>query len=81
MKWYSTKEHTPLLSACCVLLAVYSKNSGNIYLELGEWNSGWKEWENKEDIENEIFKVTHFCYPDPIPEVYDMLVEEADKNE
>lgn len=74
MKWYSTKDHQPILSCCCVLLAVLYKPSGNISLWLGEWDHGWKDWENKEDIEDNDWSVLYFCYPDPIPKVYDDLI-------
>ena len=46
MKWYFVKEHQPVLSICCVLLAVRDKESGNIFLCLGEWDSGsYRDWE------------------------------------
>jgi hypothetical protein len=80
MKWYSVKEHDPVLSICCVLLAARSKATGAIYLWLGEWDdedSSWKGWDDEEDIEETYdVEVTHFCYPDPIPKVYDKLVED-----
>lgn len=75
MKWYFVKEHQPVLSICCVLLAVRNKESGNIFLCLGEWDNGWKDWECKEDIEDEVFEVLYFCYPDPIPKAYEKLIE------
>lgn len=67
MKWYSAKDYNPVLSICCVLLAVRNKNSNDISLWLGEWDYGWKDWEHKENIENENFEVIYFCYPDPVP--------------
>jgi len=77
MKWYSVKEHQPVLSCCCILLAVYIPNTGNIYLTLGEWDRGWKDWENKDlDIEKEFEHIVlYFCYPDPIPKAYENLIE------
>lgn len=76
MKWYSVNEHQPILSICCVLLAVYVPDSGRIYLTLGEWNNGWKDWCDKFDIEIEFnHKVLYFCYPDPIPKAYENLIE------
>ncbi len=77
MKWYSVKEHSPILSICCVLLAVHVQDTGNIYLTLGKWDNGWKEWDDKYDIEKEFpgHKVLYFCYPDPIPKAYENLIE------
>jgi hypothetical protein len=75
MKWYSVKEHTPLLTTCCVLLAVLSKQSGDILLMLGEWDNGWKDWEDKDAIEIYHREVLYFCYPDPIPKAYENLME------
>lgn len=77
MKWYSIKEHQPILSCCCVLLAVQYQDTGSIYLTLGEWDDGWKEWGDKYDIEKELpgHKVLYFCYPDPIPKAYENLIE------
>lgn len=72
MKWYSVKEHQPILSCCCILVAVLISES--IVLWLAEWDNGWKDWDNKEDIEDEYSKVLYFCYPDPIPKVYDDLM-------
>jgi hypothetical protein len=75
MKWYSVKEHQPILSCCCVLVAVRNKENNNISLWLAEWDDGWKDWEHKEDIECDIFKVMYFCYPDPIPKAYEHIIE------
>lgn len=76
MKWYSVKDHHPILSICYVLLAVHVPDTGGIYLTLGEWDNGWKDWENKIDIEREFdHKVLYFCYPDPIPKSYENLIE------
>jgi DNA-directed RNA polymerase alpha subunit len=77
MKWYSVKDHQPILSCCCILLAIYMQKRGEIYLTLGEWDNGWKDWEHKFDIEKELVghKVLYFCYPDPIPKAYESLME------
>jgi hypothetical protein len=75
MKWYSVKEHQPILTTCCVLLAVLSKGCGNISLWLGKYDNGWKDWEHEDYIENENYKVLYFCYPDPIPKAYESLME------
>ncbi len=75
MKWYSVKEHQPILSCCCVLLAVINIETNNISLWLGEWDNGWKDWEHKEDIEDDILEVLYFCYPDPIPKAYENMIE------
>jgi hypothetical protein len=76
MKWYSVKEHQPILSCCCVLLAMHCKSSGSISLFLAEWDNGWKDWEHKEEIEDDNWKALYFCYPDPIPKAYENLMEE-----
>lgn len=75
MKWYSVKEHHPVLSICCVLLAVHVPDTGAIYLTLGEWDNGWKYWEDKESVEGYHQEVLYFCYPDPIPKAYEHLIE------
>jgi hypothetical protein len=75
MKWYSVKEHQPILSICCVLVAVRNKKTNNISLWLAEWDNGWKDWEHKEDIEDESLEVIYFCYPDPIPRAYENMIE------
>lgn len=75
MKWYSTAEHTPLLSTCCVLVAVYNEISQSISLWLAEWQDVWLDWDHKEEIEDADRKVMYFCYPDPIPEAYDALIK------
>jgi len=77
MKWYSVNDHQPILSICCVLLAVHIQETGSIYLTLGEWDNGWKEWDGKYDIEKELpgHHVLYFCYPDPIPKAYKQLIE------
>ena len=79
MKWYSVREHQPLLSCCCVLVAVRNKQYDSISLWLAEWDRGWKDWDHKEEIENDNLEVLYFCYPDPIPKVYDNLIK--DQNE
>ncbi len=79
MKWYSVKEHQPILSCCCLLLAVRFKSTNDITLWLGEWDRGWKDWAHKEDIEDEGLEVVYFCYPDPIPRVYEDLMSEQQK--
>lgn len=75
MKWYSVNEHQPILSCCCVLVAVHFKGTGSISLWLAEWDMGWKDWENKEAIEDEDWEVLYFCYPDPIPKAYEQLIK------
>jgi len=76
MKWYSVKEHQPILTTGCVLLAIFVPETGSIYLELGEWDHGWKDLDDKIDIEKEFgHKVLYFCYPDPIPKAYENLME------
>lgn len=77
MKWYSVKEHQPILSTCCILLAVRNKQSGSIFLMLAEWDNGWKDWENKECVEEYHLEVLYFCYPDPIPKAYENLIEDS----
>ncbi len=77
MKWYSVKEHSPILSQCCMLLAVRIPETGRIFLSLGEWNDGWKDWEHKFDLEEEFnYKVLYFCYPEPIPKAYESLMDD-----
>ena len=53
------------MESCCHLLRI---SNGNFhFLTLGEWSGEeWLDWENKELIEFEQYKVTHFCIPDPI---------------
>lgn len=75
MKWHFVKEHQPILSYCCVLVAVHNKNSNYIYLCLAEWVNGWKDWDNKEAIEDDTFEVLYFCYPDPIPKAHENMIE------
>jgi hypothetical protein len=75
MKWYSVKDSQPILSCCCVLVAVRNKTSYSISLMLAEWDNGWKDWDHKEDIEDGIFEVLYFCYPDPIPKANENLIE------
>lgn len=79
MKWFSVKEHHPVLSICCLLLAVRVQETGGIYLTLGEWDCGWKDWEEKFDIEKNLVghKVIYFCYPDPIPMCCENSIENA----
>ncbi len=80
MKWYSVKEHQSVLGTCCALLAVQWAISKDIHLMLGEWDGGWRDWEHKNLIEeDEDLKVLYFCYPDPIPKVYDSLIDSKDK--
>ena len=75
MKWYSVKEHTPILSQCCVLLAVHNKRTGDISLSFGEWDDKWKDWKTKKPIETYHLEVLYFCYPDPIPKAYESLMD------
>ncbi len=79
MKWYSVKEHQPILSDCCMLLVVHEGDTGHIFLTLGEWDAvcqSWRYWEDKCDIEGDNNdKVLYFCYPDPIPKAYENLIE------
>jgi hypothetical protein len=75
MKWYSVKEHQPILTNCCVLLAVHNKQTGNIFLQFGEWNNGWIDWEDKEAVDEYHKEVLYFCYPDPIPKAYENLMD------
>ncbi len=77
MKWYSVKEHQPILTNCCILLAVFYPKSGNISLWLGQYDHGWKSWEDGEEIEKTYnTEVLYFCYPDPIPKAYEYLIED-----
>jgi len=70
MKWHSVKEHQPILSRCCVLLAVLNPASGDVTLWLGMWDDGWKDWAHEENIEETYnLEVLYFCYPDPIPKL------------
>ena len=66
MKWYSVKKYKPALEASLALLRIKKENSSYFYFDLGEWDDGWKDWVNKEPIEEDGFIVTHFCIPDPI---------------
>lgn len=66
MKWYSTKKHKPVQYCSCLLLRLESTN-GFWFLTLGEYDSNnWMDWEHKEPVEFDDYKVTHFCIPDPI---------------
>lgn len=76
MKWHSVKDHQPVLSACCVLLAVQYYQSQRIYLQLGEWDDGWKDWDTQLDVEDVCCEVIYFCYPDPIPKVHHNILRE-----
>jgi len=75
MKWYSVKEHTPILTTCCVLLAVRNKQSDDIFLCLGEWNDGWRHWNATDPVEEIHLEVMYFCYPDPIPKAYENMID------
>lgn len=66
MKWYSVKKYKPTLYIACTLLRL-ENTKGYSFLQLGEFdNRGWMDWENKEPIEFDDYRVTHFCIPDPI---------------
>lgn len=70
MRWYSIKENQPILSCCCTLVAIRNKQSNSIMLSLAEWDEGWKDWENKHDLEFDGIEVVYFCYPEPLPTVH-----------
>lgn len=76
MKWYSTKEHTPVLSGCLVILAVRDKNDNDVSLWMGEWRNGWWYFEEDDPINGDFFEVMYFCYPDPIPGVYNKIIDD-----
>ena len=66
MKWYSVKKYKPVLLITCTLLRV-ANDKGSWFLTLGEYDyAGWCDWESKELIEFDDFKITHFCTPDPV---------------
>jgi len=80
MKWYQTNLYEPMLSECAVLVAVHSKETDNIFLALAVYHSyekEWHYWEHKGNIEDENNTVLFYCYPDPIPKVYDHLTERS----
>ncbi len=79
MKWYSISEYEPILADCCVLLAVRNKVDNSISLVLGSFNENeWINFEYGESIDDDYNEVIYFCYPDPIPKVYEKLVESQD---
>jgi hypothetical protein len=66
MKWYSVRKHKPTQYCACLLLRLEAKN-GCWFLTLGEYDSNdFLDWDNKETVEFDDYKVTHFCIPDPI---------------
>jgi len=81
MKWYSVKEHEPILSECWLCIIVRKKATNTFYLELGEynpWSKTWKDYQGKEIFDDNL-EVSYFCYPDPIPKAYEKLIESQDK--
>ena len=67
MKWFSVKKYTPTIHSACFLLRL--ENEKNFwFLSLGECDSSgnWLDWDHKDPIEFDDYKVTHFCVPEPI---------------
>jgi len=65
MKWYSVKKYHPVLECSLTLVRIKSSRD-NYHFDLAEYDGGWKDWVNKDFIEEDGYKVTHFCIPEPI---------------
>ena len=66
MKWHSFKKYKNVHPCVCTLLRL-ENDDGYSFLVLGEYDgSQWVDWENKERVEFDDYKLTHFCIPDPI---------------
>lgn len=66
MRWYSVKKYSPTLVASLTFVRLKKNSSDYVYFCMAEFDCGWKDWVDKEPLEDDGYSVTHFCIPDPI---------------
>ena len=60
------QEIQPDFSSFINICSVKKNSSDYVYFCMAEFDCGWKDWVDKEPLEDDGYSVTHFCIPDPI---------------